>query len=45
MLFGTIEGKSWDTDKPVNRLVFIGRDLDEGYIRNSLQKCLETVND
>lgn len=41
MIFGSQAGKPWGNEKPVNRMVFIGKDLDESYIRHSLQSCLD----
>lgn len=38
--FGTTAGKSWEGKEPVNRLIFIGRDLDEEIIKKSLISCL-----
>lgn len=40
MLFGSQPGKPWGDQEPVNRMVFIGKHLDENYIRSSLQRCL-----
>ena len=40
MLFGSQAGKPWGDEEPINRMVFIGKDLDENYIRRSLQDCL-----
>ena len=40
MLFSGQPGKHWGDEEPVNRMVFIGRNLDEGYIRRSLESCL-----
>lgn len=40
MIFGSQVGKPWGGEKPVNRMVFIGKDLDEDYIRSSLKSCL-----
>ena len=40
MIFGSEPGKPWDTEEPVNRMIFIGKDLDEEYIHGSLQACL-----
>ena len=40
MIFGSQMGKPWGDQKPLNRLVFIGKDLDEDYIRESLETCL-----
>jgi|TARA_B110000240_G_scaffold190936_1_gene232801 G3E family GTPase len=41
MMFGSEPGKPWGDQDPVNRIVFIGKDLDESYIRRSLQSCLD----
>jgi len=40
MIFGNQRGKPWGDEIPINRIVFIGKDLDEGYIRRSLEACL-----
>lgn len=40
MIFGSQTGKPWGDEQPVNRMVFIGKDLDESYICRSLQNCL-----
>ena len=40
MIFGSQMGKPWGDEAPVNRMVFIGKDLDESYIRRSLEDCL-----
>jgi len=40
MMFGAQPGKPWGDEAPVNRMVFIGRDLSETYIRESLRRCL-----
>lgn len=40
MIFGSQAGKPWDSEEPINRMVFIGKDLDESYIRRSLESCL-----
>lgn len=40
MLFTGEPGKPWGDEDPVNRMVFIGRNLDEQYIRSSLIECL-----
>ena len=39
MIFGSQPGKPWGDEKPLNRLVFIGKDLDENYIQKSLKSC------
>ena len=41
MIFGSQAGKPWGKETPVNRMVFIGRDLDEDYIRRALVSCLD----
>jgi G3E family GTPase len=41
MMFGSEQGEPWGDEEPLNRIVFIGKDLDEGYIRRSLQRCLD----
>jgi len=40
MIFGSQAVGEWGDEKPVNRLVFIGKNLDEPYIRQSLEGCL-----
>ena len=40
MMFGSQPGKPWGDEPPVNRMVFIGKDLDENFIRHSLEDCL-----
>ncbi|HBC56869.1 MAG TPA: cobalamin biosynthesis protein CobW [Gammaproteobacteria bacterium] len=40
MMFGAQPGKPWGDELPMNRIVFIGRDLSEDYIQESLRKCL-----
>ena len=40
MIFGSQPGKPWGAEEPVNRMVFIGKDLDEEYIHGSLEACL-----
>lgn len=40
MMSGSQAGKPWGDETPLNRLVFIGKDLDEDYIQRSLQSCL-----
>ncbi|MFT5083837.1 MAG: G3E family GTPase [Lentisphaeria bacterium] len=40
MIFGSQAGKPWGDQDPVNRMVFIGKDLDEDYITRSLKSCL-----
>ena len=41
MIFGSQMGKPWGNEQPVNKLVFIGKDLDEKFIRQSLENCLD----
>ena len=41
MMFGSEQGEPWGDEEPLNRIVFIGKDLDEGYIRRSLERCLD----
>lgn len=41
MMFGSEQGQPWGDEEPFNRIVFIGKDLDEGYIRRSLKRCLD----
>jgi len=40
MMFGCQAGKPWGDEQPINRLVFIGKDLDQDYIQRSLDSCL-----
>ena len=40
MIFGSQKGKPWGDETPFNRLVFIGKNLDEPLIRSSLENCL-----
>jgi len=40
MIFGSQAVGEWGDESPVNRLVFIGKNLDEPYIRQSLTGCL-----
>ncbi len=40
MIFGSQTGLPWGNEAPINRLVFIGKNLDDGYIRKSLAYCL-----
>jgi len=40
MIFGSQAGKPWGDEQPLNRMVFIGKDLDESYIRSSLKSWL-----
>ena len=40
MIFGSQAAGEWGDQTPVNRLVFIGKNLDEPYIKQSLEGCL-----
>ena len=40
MIFGSEPAGSWGDEAPVNRLVFIGKNLDDAYIKQSLKDCL-----
>ena len=40
MIFGSQAAGEWGDETPFNRLVFIGKNLDEDYIQKSLQDCL-----
>ena len=40
MLFDSQPGEPWGTDTRHNRLVFIGRELNEDYLRETLKFCL-----
>ncbi|MEM9404114.1 MAG: GTP-binding protein [Pseudomonadota bacterium] len=40
MIFGSQVAGEWGDETPTNRLVFIGKNLDEAYIRSSLEACL-----
>ena len=40
MIFGSQAGKPWGNEEPINRMVFIGKDLDENHIHRSLKSCL-----
>ena len=40
MIFGSQAGKPWGNEEPINRMVFIGKDLDESHIHSSLKSCL-----
>ena len=40
MIFGSQGGAPWGDESPFNRLVFIGKNLDEEYISRSLKGCL-----
>ncbi len=40
MIFGSQAGKPWGDQQPVNRMVFIGKELDERFIKSSLKRCL-----
>jgi len=40
MIFGSQPAGEWGDEAPLNRLVFIGKHLDETYIKRSLEDCL-----
>ena len=40
MIFGSQAAGEWGDEVPVNRLVFIGKNLDKAYIKKSLENCL-----
>ena len=40
MIFGSQAAGEWGEETPFNRLVFIGKNLEEDYIQESLQACL-----
>ena len=40
MIFGSQAAGEWGDETPLNRLVFIGKNLDAAYIRQSLEACL-----
>ena len=40
MIFGSQAAGEWGDETPFNRLVFIGKNLDEAYIRESLESCI-----
>jgi len=40
MIFGSQPAGVWSDEAPFNRLVFIGKNLDEDYIQKSLENCL-----
>lgn len=40
MIFSGQAAGEWGDETPLNRLVFIGKNLDEAYIRTSLKNCL-----
>jgi len=40
MIFGSQAAGEWGDESPVNRLVFIGKNLDDVYIKKSLEDCL-----
>ena len=40
MIFGSEPAGEWGDETPLNRLVFIGKNLDEEFIKNSLEECL-----
>ena len=41
MMFDSQLGKPWGDEEPVNKLVFIGKDLSESFIYRSLESCLD----
>lgn len=40
IIFNSLEGKPWGEEEPFKRMVFIGKNLDEDFIRRSLESCL-----
>lgn len=40
MIFGSQPAGEWGDQTPFNRLVFIGKNIDEDYIKKSLNECL-----
>ena len=40
MMVGSQRGKPWGDEQPFSRIVFIGKELDEAFIRRSLEACL-----
>ena len=40
MTFGSQPAGEWGDESPLNRLVFIGKNLDKPYIKQSLEDCL-----
>ena len=40
MIFGSQAAGEWGDEEPLNRLVFIGKNLDKPYIKKSLEACL-----
>lgn len=40
MLFEATESKAWGDEKPFNRMVFIGRQLDKTFIEGAFRSCL-----
>jgi G3E family GTPase len=40
MIFGSQPAGEWGNEIPFNRLVFIGKNLDDAYIQKSLEACL-----
>jgi G3E family GTPase len=40
MLFEAREGKAWSDEKPFNRMVFIGRELNKSLIEGAFRSCL-----
>lgn len=41
MLFDGLPGRPWGADRPINRLVFIGRHLDRAFLERGLHSCLQ----
>jgi hypothetical protein len=41
MICDSEAGRPWGDEPPVSRMVFIGKDLDEHIIRQSLVACLD----
>lgn len=41
MSFSCQAGQPWGSEEVLNRMVFIGKDLDEDFIRYSLESCLD----
>jgi hypothetical protein len=41
MLFEGRFGSSWDNESKVNKMVFIGRDLDKKRLEKGVQSCIE----
>lgn len=44
MTLSSETGKPWGHDEPINRIVFIGKNLDKEYINVGLESCLFTEN-